>query len=181
MASREGAIRQATRADADAIAAIHARSWRATYRGLLSDDYLERDIDADRERVWRDRFDRLTSDTFAVFLAEDAHVAVGFACVMLDQSIPNALVENLHVVPDRQGQGFGRRLLAEAARWVVTRAPTASLYLFVMERNVDARRFYKSLRAVEHAGYEREMPDGTRHPSIRCEWADPGILFREPP
>lgn len=181
MPPREGAIRQASRTDADVIAAIHVRSWRATYRGLLSDQYLEREVENDRERVWRHRFDELTPDAFAVFLAEDAEVPIGFACVMLQAPVTSGLVENLHVVPEQQGKGVGRQLMAEAARWVVDRAPDASLHLWVMERNVDARRFYESLRAIEQTGYEREMPDGTRHAAIRCEWKDPRSLFLETP
>jgi hypothetical protein len=38
-----GGIRVATAADADAIAALHAESWRSAYRGLIPDDDLGAD------------------------------------------------------------------------------------------------------------------------------------------
>jgi hypothetical protein len=37
-------IRDATKADAHAIANVHVQSWRAAYRGLLSDDILARPV-----------------------------------------------------------------------------------------------------------------------------------------
>ena len=39
-------IRLATLADAEAIAHVHAESWRTAYRGALSDAYLSGPIDA---------------------------------------------------------------------------------------------------------------------------------------
>ena len=41
--------------DANAIAAVHAESWRTAYRGILSDAYLDGPIDAERRRLWRAR------------------------------------------------------------------------------------------------------------------------------
>jgi hypothetical protein len=39
--------RNAIDADAAQIAKLHADSWRANYRGMLNDHYLNGDIDAD--------------------------------------------------------------------------------------------------------------------------------------
>jgi hypothetical protein len=48
--------REATALDADAIAVLHAESWRRAYRGHLSDAYLDGPIFKDRTSVWRGRF-----------------------------------------------------------------------------------------------------------------------------
>ena len=49
-------IRLASAADAPAIAALQAESWRATYRGFLPDANLDRDVFDDRAAAWRRRF-----------------------------------------------------------------------------------------------------------------------------
>ena len=37
-------VRPAVPSDCDAIAALHSLSWRSTYRDILSDDYLDREV-----------------------------------------------------------------------------------------------------------------------------------------
>jgi hypothetical protein len=49
-------IRLGRAADAPAIAALQAESWRHTYRGFLADAYLDREVFAGRDVVWRRRF-----------------------------------------------------------------------------------------------------------------------------
>ena len=48
-------IRFARLEDAQAIAELHAESWRYAYRGALSDEYLSVDIIADRLKLWQHR------------------------------------------------------------------------------------------------------------------------------
>jgi len=169
-------IREATERDALAVATIHARSWRSAYRGLLSDQYLAHDVDADRIGIWRQRFSELTREEFNVFIAEDAGRAVGFACVFLEKPSLTALLDNLHVIPDKQGCGIGRQLMATVAEWVTEREPDATLYLWVFEKNVAARRFYRKMGAIEAGVEEHETADGLRLPVIRCEWKTPHTL-----
>jgi len=47
--------RPASARDADAIARLHARSWRENYRGEFHDSFLDGDLDGERLRVWRER------------------------------------------------------------------------------------------------------------------------------
>jgi hypothetical protein len=47
-------LRNATPADARAIAAVNVASWRAAYRGLMPDDVLSGLSVPDRERFWSD-------------------------------------------------------------------------------------------------------------------------------
>lgn len=173
----EGLIRPATGRDADAIARMHARSWRATYRGLLSDAYLDHDVDDERHRVWRDRFDRLAPDAFGAFIAEDESGAIGFAALLLHSPPASALLDNLHVVPDQQRRGVGRRLMAESARWTLDAAPGAPLHLWVLEANTGARRFYRALGGIECGLEPHRMPDGSTLRAVRCQWNDPRLLL----
>jgi GNAT superfamily N-acetyltransferase len=160
----------------DVIASMHARSWRAAYRGLLSDAYLDRDVDEERHLVWRDRFDMLTPDAFGAFIAEDESGAIGFAALLLHSPPISVLLDNLHVVPDRQRRGVGQRLMAEAARWTLDAAPGAPLYLWVLEANAGARHFYRALGGTECGVDWHLMPDGSSLVAVRCQWDDPRRL-----
>ncbi|HEV2638724.1 MAG TPA: hypothetical protein VGX23_26485 [Actinocrinis sp.] len=41
--------------DVDAIAALHADSWRRHYRGAFADSYLDGDVLGSRREVWAER------------------------------------------------------------------------------------------------------------------------------
>ena len=47
--------REARASDAEAIANLHARSWRESYRGSFRDEFLDGDLPGERLRVWRER------------------------------------------------------------------------------------------------------------------------------
>lgn len=72
--SADWAVRPATAADADEIGALHVRSWRYGYRGLVPDDVLAALDAAERAQRWRETL--AGPGASAVFLA----VRVGSAC-----------------------------------------------------------------------------------------------------
>ena len=43
------------------IAALHAASWKAAYRGLFADSYLDGDVEYERLRHWRQRIEALAT------------------------------------------------------------------------------------------------------------------------
>jgi ribosomal protein S18 acetylase RimI-like enzyme len=186
MTSDAGAIvyRPATPQDADAIAALHADSWRRNYRGAYADSYLDADVLGDRRVVWAARLATDAADRRTIVAESDGRIA-GFAHVVLDDHpVWGALLDNLHVAHDRKRQGIGAQLMDRVARMVVQARPASRLFLWVLEQNRSARAFYESLggRCVE-----RELvqpPEGdpsrlTRTPaSLRYVWSDPALLIR---
>jgi len=102
----------------------------------------------------------------------------GFVCVFLDAD-PHwgALLDNLHVSPSAQGRGLGRRLMAEAARWVRQHRPQSRLHLWVYEQNASARGFYERLGGIVTEHRIVDAPDGTQVPAIRYVWDDLGCAF----
>lgn len=75
--------RLACTADAPAVAALHADSWRRHYRGAYSDAFLDGDVAADRLAVWPDRMREVREDQFAI-VAELDRQLVGFVHTILD-------------------------------------------------------------------------------------------------
>jgi ribosomal protein S18 acetylase RimI-like enzyme len=174
---RDVEYREATAADAKAIADLHADSWRRHYRGALLDSYLDGDVVAERMAVWTGRLARAAPDAYTVVADLDGAVA-GFAHTVLDADPTwGALLDNLHVGYDFKRQGIGARLLAETARAVVLRRPSAGLYLWVLEQNTAAQAFYRARGGVR---VERELagpfPGGGRAHAFRYVWSDPAEL-----
>ena len=163
-------IRLGTPADADAIAALHAESWRSAYRGLIPDEDLGEALDGERLQFWRTRFAAPEPDRRVVFLEMADSLIVGFACVLADADPDHGpLLDNLHVKPGWRGKGIGARLLNEARLWSAAIAPGEPMHLWVLEGNLAARRFYRGQggveedRLVEHRG-------GMAIVSLRCKW-----------
>lgn len=139
-------FRYAGSGDAEAVARLHADSWRRHYRGTYSDAYLDGDVVADRLAVWSGRL-AAAAGTRTV-LAEDAAdgALLGFVHVVLDDDPAwGSLVDNLHVTAARQRTGVGRALLARAAAEATALASSPALHLWVLEQNTPAQAFYAAM------------------------------------
>jgi L-amino acid N-acyltransferase YncA len=141
-------VRPAVAVDAAQIARVHVASWRAAYRGLLPDRYLERLSVDERERTWRRRIVGTRADE-AVLVAERAGTVVGFASAgpTRDRDADSRSVGEVYavyVVPEEWGRGAGRRLL-EGALTALEGAGFGHAGLWVLETNAQARGFYEHL------------------------------------
>ena len=172
-------FRDASSFDIEAIAALHADSWRRHFRGAYSDEFLDGDVFADRLAVWTDRLVRpeLPANQCTI-LAECDAVLVGFAHTLLDEDPRwGALLDNLHVRHDSKGCGIGTRLMAETASAVIDRTPGSGLYLWVLEQNEAAQAFYE-VRGGTCAGREvSQPPGGSSVVGLRYVWPDPSVLI----
>ena len=168
-------------ADAIAIAALHADSWRRHYRGAYADSFLDGDVLEDRAKVWTDRLRTEAGGTHTV-LAEDHAGLVGFAHVVFDSDTTwGALLDNLHVRHRDKRQGIGSELLALVGQAAIERE--APLYLWVLEQNSHAQAFYEACGAVRVERARVSAPGGVASrlnasPSkLRYVWSDPIVLL----
>ena len=164
--------------DADAVAALHAASWRSAYRGVFSDAYLDHEVDTERRTAWRARLGADTASTDWGLVAEDATGRLlGFAWVQPDHDPTwGDYIDNLHVAPDLKGGGIGRRLMQGVAERLQRDGSTRPLYLWVLNVNTAARAFYERLGAEVT---DRQLSDplgGRQHPIWRCVWRQPATL-----
>jgi ribosomal protein S18 acetylase RimI-like enzyme len=167
----EPLYRNAIDADAVQIAKLHADSWRANYRGMLNEDYLNGDIDSDRLDVWTRRIGEAPANQL-VIVGEQRGEVVGFVCVY-EGADPEwgALIDNLHVRPDFMKGGIGTQLLLRAGRWLSERNAQAGTFLWVMEANVRARRFYERLGATNSEQIiKTDLPGGSIASNCRYTW-----------
>ena len=170
-------VRVATSADCAAIATLHANSWRTTYRHILAHDYLDHHVAEDRQDLWAARFVKFDAEKHHIGVAAEGPQAPqigGFVCVLLDEEPEyGALLDNLHVAPDRHREGIGRRLMASAAHWVAGMQPDWSMHLWVYEANAKTVSFYRAVggREVDHRVIV--TPAGNRATVLRFEWPNP--------
>jgi GNAT superfamily N-acetyltransferase len=163
-------VAHATAADAETIAALHAASWRAAYRGIMPDDFLDRAVFDDRLNHWRARM-KTAPSTQVVLKAVDDGVVCGFACTYLDADETwGALLDNLHVAPASIGRGIGVKLLAETFDYVRRVRPKSRLHLWVFEANSRARRFYERHGGTAVEEKNVEVLPGISAPEVRYVW-----------
>jgi predicted N-acetyltransferase YhbS len=172
-------VRTATTHDVEAIAELHAESWRRNYRGAFLDSYLDGDVVTERTAVWAECIARPEAGDCTI-VAEADGVFLGFAHTKFDHDpVWGALLDNLHVVHDRKRSGIGTGLMAETARAVVARPEPTGLYLWVLEQNSAAQAFYGARGGVE-VGRELRgpFPGGGTAFGLRIAWSDPSVLSR---
>lgn len=161
-------LRDATPADAAAIAALHAANWRYTYRGAISDFWLDHDAGADRARLWQQRFAAPPAGQ-SIWVAEDQLGLAGFVALYAGAHPEwGGLVDNLHVDRHRQGSGLGRRLLAKAA--AACEQHGEGLHLSVVGTNTAAIGFYRRMGGRDIGAEIWDTPDGGRLPCRIIGW-----------
>ena len=176
-------FRRAGVPDAEAVANLHADSWRRHYRGAYSEAFLDGDVVADRLAVWTERL-READPRRCTVLAEESSL-VGFANTLFDDHPAwGALLDNLHVAERHKRRGIASRLLALTAEALIERPQRTGLYLWVLEQNVDAQAFYEA-RGGRCVGRGVVSPPGgiasrvTGSPAkLRYAWTEPTLLMQ---
>lgn len=160
--------------DANAIAAAHAESWRATYRGILSDDYLDGPILEERQKLWRARF---AEEPPLAVLGFDGDTLAGFVCAFVNEDPRwGSRIDNVHVLPAYKRRGLATRLMCATAERLCTMAPETPVYLWVYEANHAARATYESLGGCLTEQAPRTGADGTDAPALRYIWPAPAAI-----
>ena len=136
-------LRAATLADLDAIDDIHVRSRRVTYRGQVSDHYLDVTMPAASRADWTLKLPAMLAGAGQVLVAESQGEPIGFVCALAPDADRSVYVNNLHALPERKGLGIGTALLDATARWARAAGATR-MHLRVLETNVAAIAFYES-------------------------------------
>lgn len=162
-------IREARPQDAEAIAGIHVRAWQTTYRGQLSDDYLDGLRVEERLDMHRGALDGPPAD-YRMWVAEDSGRPVGFAVTGKSQDADAegriAELYAIYLEPDRMGSGVGRALFQYAVDDLRERG-FRSATLWVLATNERARRFYEIAGWTTDGTVTSERIDCEMRPTMR--------------
>ena len=162
--------RPAQPSDAEAIASLHARSWRENYRGTFRDAFLDGDLDSERLLVWRARLEDPPGNQLVRLAVAGAELA-GFVCAYGAHDPEwGSLIDNLHVAHASKRSGIGASLMRQAGAWLASRHPDLGVHLFVLEVNTSARRFYERLGGRNAGVSTMETHGGAVVRSCRSAW-----------
>jgi len=155
--------RSAEAKDAEAIAQLHADSWKKHYRGICPDAYLDNEVDAERLKIWTQRLSNPSQAQITLMAYDENSVLCGFVCTYKGHHPEwGAYLDNLHVHSAYQGKGIGRGLMKEVATRVHRQGSDSSLYLHVLVQNQSAIGFYEKIGGQLIASKIEEMPWGTQ-------------------
>jgi GNAT superfamily N-acetyltransferase len=128
--------------DAPGLARVSVDSWRAAYRGLVAQPYVDTLSYGDRERWWTERLVDAAVEPWVLVVEGQVE---GFVTLMEalpeDGGPPVGEVEGIYLHPSLWGQGLGRRLM-ELAEDRLGRLGHAEAILWVIDGNRRAERFY---------------------------------------
>lgn len=139
-------IRQANIADASAIAQVHVDSWRSTYKGIISSEYLADLKVENREKNWVWGFRNPNQDETVWVAVDDGGTVIAFAnggkCLSEEYGYEGELY-SIYINERYQGQGIGKRLMGEVVS-ALTKNGYTSMMIWVLESNPSAA-FYRKL------------------------------------
>lgn len=159
-------IRPAREADMEAVGRLYTDSWQRTYRGLIPDWVLDEMTPEKSRDKWTRYREQKENGLFV--LERDGAVAGLVACRPFPERENSALLDSLHVAPEAQGGGWGRRLIARAARWA-RESGFQELVIFVVQGNRRAEQLYRGMGAKE-LYFFHDPVDGA--PSWALAWED---------
>jgi ribosomal protein S18 acetylase RimI-like enzyme len=170
-------IRKAEMQDAASLGMIQVTSWRSALRNIASDNYLDHMVSPEGQAEdWKEI---LADAEQVVLIAEVENTAVGYAWAHReeDEAIDwDAELISLHLLPEYKRQGIGRKLLAAAAKQLKEHGCT-SIYLWVLEENHPARKFYEVLGGELSGDQSIELGD-SKLMEVAYGWKDIGQLER---
>jgi len=138
-------VRRAGPGDAAAIAAVKIAAWRAAYRGVLPDAFLDGLDAAAEESAWRAYLEAIPAED-RVWVVVDDGTVVGYARTgpSGDSDLPakTGEVHGLYVSPSRLGTGRGRELFKHAVNDLAARG-YAPVVVWHFTGNDQAARFYE--------------------------------------
>lgn len=124
--------------DRMAISKVYEESWKYAYKGIIPQDYL----DAIPEGRWASGIDHPNRKTL-VCVDDGRIVGTSSFCKSRFEQFPDwGEVISLYLLPDYMGKGYGA-LLLEAAVTALERLGYEDVFLWVLEENSRARRFYE--------------------------------------
>lgn len=142
-------IRKAALEDAEGIAKVHINSWRSTYKGIISDDFLNKlNIESGIER-WKGRL-KNPSEKYRILIAEnDKQQIIGFIDGGQNRGETDKYdgeLYSFYLLEEVQKQGIGREMLRAFAEEQKNNG-FFNMIVWVLKDN-PARIFYEKMGGI---------------------------------
>jgi ribosomal protein S18 acetylase RimI-like enzyme len=133
-------VRMAQINDVGTISSVLAASWKAAYRGMIADDYL----DALKNDHWVEFLESGMNGKYILSMVlEDDYIVVGAALLGETEEDGEIHLISFYLLPDKTRQGLGRSFYRDVEREMRNRGYT-KCSLDVLENNTRAIRFYEA-------------------------------------
>lgn len=174
-------IRAAELNDVQAMAVVRVQTWRATYKGMIPDAFLQALSAEAVAENWRKAFWEDRDRGLGIFVAENEQgYIVGIAvCGPSQESDPvyEGEIYVLYVLPAYQNQGIGKALVAACTRHLTHALGFKTMLIWVVAEN-PYRRFYESLGGTFVREKHQEI-GGKIITEAGYGWKDIHLLFQE--
>lgn len=128
-------VRIAVPEDSEIVGEVHSKAWKSAYRGIFPDDYIDADTASKRTEEF---LDGIMDDKCTYFLLEEAGRAAG---IVKTREENNTLeIESIYILDEYRGKGTGGQFMD----YIKTYKHFDSIFLWVLEANEKARRFYEN-------------------------------------
>jgi GNAT superfamily N-acetyltransferase len=170
-------IRPAVAGDARAIAEVHVRSHRSTYKGIFPDALLDGLSVDSRESGWRDLLAKAAPPSLTLVACDAEDRVVGFLSggrERTGQLARDGEIYAIYLLLEAQGRGVGTLLVRRFAREMKVHG-LASMAVWVLGLN-PSRRFYEALggQLLTERQIER---GGQSFTEVAYGWSDLTLLF----
>jgi L-amino acid N-acyltransferase YncA len=174
-------IRLATVKDAAAIARVHVDSWRTTYQGLISAEYLANMSYDERATRWASILSR-GDQRECVYVALDKHgQIVGFASGGPLRGKRSTVYKGelyaIYLLTAVQRSGLGSQLVTAVARHLLNQG-MSSMLVWVLANN-PARHFYEALGG-KYVRMKMEAVGGDMQKELAYGWKDLAYMLDRP-
>ena len=161
-------IREANIEDIGNIAELYVSNWKATYKGMLPDEYLNHlDISYGIEK-WT-LF--LKQSNNHIFVAYEDLTFLGFGACEPDIDLDKCLyLDSLHVCANARGKGVGTKLIQIIGQYAIN-SNYDKISICIIKGNNNARELYRKLGAVHYLDFVDDF-NGIKSNSEKLLWND---------
>lgn len=149
------------------ISKIYAESWKYAYRGMIPQDYL----DSISEGQW---VSYLSNPDRKTLLCLENDIMIGtssFSNSRSEQFEGWGEIISIYLLPEYIGKGYGRQLI-EFAVLELKKLGYDNIFLWVLEENSKARRFYEKAGFISTDDYINARIGGKEVKEIRYIYND---------
>ena len=125
--------------DLKQISTIYEKSWKWAYKGIIPQNFL----DKIPEGKW---INHLKKSEMTSFVIEENDLLIGTASVCRSRFkcfADMGEIVSIYMLPEFAGRGYGRKLLEMAVN-ELQKMGFDKFFLWVLEKNYNARRFYEN-------------------------------------
>lgn len=165
-------IRHAEFEDAAGIARVQIDTWRAAYQRIMPPRLLSDMSDIRISAFWAQVIAEAQGKAFC-FVASFGERVVGFASGgprQHSEDLTRGEVYALYVLPEFQGRGVGRRLVATSFERMLELGMTEGR-IWTLRENAPARAFYARVGGTQTDNGYNDI-GGIRYPEVAFDWPD---------